>query len=192
MSLRGRLTLWPAAIAALVAVLTAGAAYAVVRHELRERVDDRLAADALAARERPGAGAGVVVVSPDGVRVPVTARDRDVAAHRVAKFMADRTVAGVHVRTLTRTLPGRRAVLAARSLEDADTTLEHLRAALAIACAAGALLALALARVLARRTVRPLDELAATAAHIRATGGLSRRGAPPPADQNGPLAAPLH
>src|SRR3954469_10321884 len=102
MSLRGRLTLWPAAIAALVAVLTAGAAYAVVRHELRERVEDRLAADTRAAREGPGGGVAVVVVSPDGVRVLVTARDRDVAAHRAPKFMADLTVAGVHVRTLTR------------------------------------------------------------------------------------------
>src|SRR4051794_27674614 len=82
MSLRGRLTLWPAAIAVLVAVLTAGAAYAVVRHELRERVDDRLAADTRAAREGPGGGAAVVVVSPDGVRVPVSARPRRRRASR--------------------------------------------------------------------------------------------------------------
>src|SRR5690348_3708853 len=60
-----------------------------------------------------------------------------------------------------------------RRLHGAD--LRDLRIVLGVGVVAGTVLALVLARLLARRTVRPLDALAATTAHILETGNVSRR-----------------
>src|SRR3954471_9656169 len=53
--------------------------------------------------------------------------------------------------------------------------LTHLRIALAAGCAGGTLVAAILARLYARRAVRPVTHLASSMAHVRQTGGTSRR-----------------
>src|SRR3954465_9084112 len=53
--------------------------------------------------------------------------------------------------------------------------LTHLRIALAAGCAGGTLVAAILARLYARRAGRPVTHLASSMAHVRQTGGTSRR-----------------
>jgi len=78
---------------------------------------------------------------------------------------------------------------ARHDLHGAD--LRHLRVELAIGCVAGTAVALVLSRLLARRTVRPLDELAATTAHVRATGNVTPRVHARRRDEVGRLAAEI-
>jgi len=67
--------------------------------------------------------------------------------------------------------------------------LTRLRIALAAGCAGGTLVAVVLARLYARRAVRPVGQLASSVAHVRQTGGTSRRLHTGRTDEVGRLAA---
>ena len=109
-------------------------------------------------------------------KIPVTARDRRVAAGRAAGYLSDRVVAGDHVRVNTVQAMDGGAFQLGRSLAGVDSTL--LAAALG---AAGAVRARNGARGGARRAcsrdrvMQPVTDLTDAAEHITATEDLARR-----------------
>jgi two-component system sensor histidine kinase MprB len=105
------------------------------------------------------AGSGRVFVYRGDAAIPVTERDRRIAAGTDSAALDDRDAAGLHLRTLTAPLPGGGALILGRSLADVDRTLERLRLVLAILCLAGIALAALLARRTADRFVAVLDRL---------------------------------
>jgi two-component system sensor histidine kinase MprB len=107
--------------------------------------------------------------------IPVTARDKAVAAGTAKGYEADRTVDGDHVRVSTVPTPGGGAFQLGRSLEGVDATLSRLRWLLLVLCVAGTALAAALGRVFSRKVVQPVTDLTEAAEHISATEDLGRR-----------------
>ena len=107
--------------------------------------------------------------------IPVTARDKAVAAGKAKRYDADRTVDGDHVRVSTVPTPGGGAFQLGRSLEAVDATLSRLRWLLLVLCVAGTALAAALGRLFSRKVVQPVTDLTEAAEHITATEDLGRR-----------------
>ena len=91
------------------------------------------------------------VVRPvgDGLpSIPVTARDKAVAAGKAKAYEQDRVIDGDHVRVNTVPTPGGGAFQLGRSLAGVDSTLSRLRWLLLALCVAGTALAAALGRLL--------------------------------------------
>jgi two-component system, OmpR family, sensor histidine kinase MprB len=107
--------------------------------------------------------------------IPVTARDKAVAAGKAKAYHDDRDVAGDHVRVSTVPVPGGGAFQLGRSLEGVDSTLSRLRWLLLILCVAGTALAAALGRLFSRPVMQPVTDLTEAAEHITATEDLGRR-----------------
>jgi two-component system sensor histidine kinase MprB len=107
--------------------------------------------------------------------IPVTARDKAVAAGKAKGYEEDRTIDGDHVRVSTVPVPGGGAFQLARSLEGVDLTLSRLRWLLLILCVAGTALAATLGRLFSRRVMQPVTDLTEAAEHITATEDLGRR-----------------
>jgi two-component system sensor histidine kinase MprB len=207
MGLRGRLTLLAAGAVGLTVVLASVVCYLVMRHELRDQVDNALgrqgglvvrAAPIVTQRQDrfefqlpalpPSAGGPapyVQVLAPDGAvlrreaegvpAIPVTARDRRVAAGRAKAYVDERTIDGDHVRVSTVPTPGGGAFQLGRSLEGIDSTLSRLRWLLLVLCVAGTALAAALGRLFSRKVLQPVTDLTEAAEHITATEDLARR-----------------
>ncbi len=188
MTLRRRLTLITTLIVGAIVIAAAGACYLVIRGELRGQVDlalttQGLLLDRFGGRDRgPGgfrgrvpelgarqggptpfvtvlAASGRVFVYRGDAAIPVTERDREIAAGATDAALDDRDVAGLHLRTLTAPLAGGGALILGRSLADVDRTLERLRVVLAVLCLAGVALAALLGRRTADRFVAVLDRL---------------------------------
>ena len=200
MSFRDRLTL-AAAIAVAVAVALASlAVYLAVRSLLRAQVDDSLRqrasvvqlrgepsgeiALALPAPELGGAGGYAQLVHASGlvsrlpghdVTLPIDEAVRDVAAGQRDGFFADRRVAGVHVRILTRQVAPGIAVEVARPLDEVDRTLRRLALVLAVLTLLGIALAAVLGRVVATTALAPVRRLSEATEHVAETHDLSRR-----------------
>jgi two-component system sensor histidine kinase MprB len=107
--------------------------------------------------------------------IPVTARDRRVAAGRTGGYLSDRVVDGDHVRVNTVTTMGGGAFQLGRSLSGVDSTLSRLRWVLIALCVAGTALAAALGRLFSRPVMQPVTDLTDAAEHITATEDLARR-----------------
>jgi two-component system sensor histidine kinase MprB len=107
--------------------------------------------------------------------LPVTARDRRVAAGKAGAYRSDREVGGDHVRVSTVPLPEGGAFQLGRSLEDVDSTLSRLRRLLLLLCVGGTALAAALGRLFSRRVMQPVTDLTEAAEHITVTEDLGRR-----------------
>jgi two-component system sensor histidine kinase MprB len=115
-------------------------------------------------------------VPPDvGTALPVTPAVREVAAGRRGQFLRDETVAGVHLRVLTRPGPMGEALQIARPLTEADATLARLRWILLAVMLGGVGLAGALGLAVSRAATRPLARLTGTAEQVTATGDLHHR-----------------
>ena len=115
-------------------------------------------------------------ILPDApAMLPVTDDVRAVAAGRRPAFLRDATVAGVHLRVLTRRGPNGEALQIARPLTEVDATLGHLRWLLAAVMLGGVGLAAALGVGVSRLATRPLARLTATAEQVTATGDLHHR-----------------
>lgn len=129
--------------------------------------------------------------APQGqaIRVPVDPTDRAVAAGRLRRVLRDRVVDGVHLRVVTFHLARGGALQAARPVESIDRVLSRLRLVLLLVCAGGIALATLLARLVARRLVAPIAEVADAAAHVGETDDLGRRIAVRSSDEVGQLAA---
>ena len=164
--------------------------------ELQDRFELRLPAPP----PRAGGSAPYVqILDPDGEvfrrgdrgvpAIPVTARDRKVAAGEVEGYVADRTVDGDHVRVSTMPTPGGGAFQLGRSLEGVDSTLSRLRWLLLVLCVAGTALAAALGRLFSRKVMQPVTDLTEAAEHISATEDLRRRVDVRGSDEVGRMAA---
>jgi two-component system sensor histidine kinase MprB len=108
-------------------------------------------------------------------KIPVTARDRRVAAGKAAGYLSDRVVAGDHVRVNTVPAMGGGAFQLGRSLAGVDSTLSRLRWVLLALCVCGTALAAALGRLFSRPVMQPVTDLTDAAEHITATEDLARR-----------------
>ena len=216
MALRHRLTLLAAGTVGVTVVLVSSVAFLVLRNELRGQLDDALTeqytqvatrADRFgftpelrfpAPPARGGAPSGPVqLLNADGdpllpaqsdLPVPVDDSDRAVAAGQRQVLLRDTRSDGVHLRVLTVAVPGGGAIQVARSLHNVDTTLGRLRFVLALLCAAGTLLAAALARIFGRQVIQPVSELTAAVEHITQTEDLARRIDVPGDDEVGRMA----
>ncbi len=102
---------------------------------------------------------GRPLLDAGGAALPVTGRDRAVAAGRAPAGLTDREAGGEHVRVITAPIPGRGAVLLGRSLEGVDRVLGRLRLVLVLLCATGIALAAFLGRRAADRFAVVVDRL---------------------------------
>lgn len=202
MTFRARVALI-SAVAVAVAVIGASVGiYFAAANVLRGEVDaslEEMADDVTrAARERRplfgsrpgrfgGPGGFIQVIDDDGEvqgalvegdlanqPLPVSDGARAVAAGADARFETIE-VDGESVRVLT--LPAARgfALQIARPLQEVQASLDQLRQRLTFGSLLGIALAAALGTVVARRAVRPVDELTRLAEDVAATQDLSRR-----------------
>jgi two-component system sensor histidine kinase MprB len=123
------------------------------------------------------------------VVLPVTAADRAVAASNSSNVVfEDATVAHTPVRIATTAIGDGTALQVARPLDEVNTVLARLRWILVGICAAVVLVAGALGRLVARRTLRPVDRLMLATEHVAGTRDLRRRIEEPGNDELGRLA----
>jgi two-component system sensor histidine kinase MprB len=128
------------------------------------------------------------VLGDGSVRLPADARVRALARAGSGQYLSSVLVNGSHLRVLTVASEGG-ALQLARSMDGMDSVLSRLRLVLAAVCAAGVGLAAGLGRLIGRRLVGPIREVAAAAHHISETEDLGRRIQPRRADEVGELAA---
>ncbi len=121
--------------------------------------------------------------------IPVTARDKAVAAGKAKGYEVDRVIDGDHVRVSTVPTPGGGAFQLGRSLAGVDSTLSRLRWLLLALCLAGTALAAALGRLFSRPVIQPVTDLTEAAEHITATEDLARRVDARGSDEVGRMAA---
>jgi len=134
--------------------------------------------------------AGGEVARPPGrpVELPVTRAVRAVAAGRSRAHFYDTELDGEHVRVYVHPIGGGRAMQAAQSLEPVDVALRRLALVLLLVTGVGALGAVVLGRVVARRAAQPVQELTAGAEYVTATQDLRRRVSAPGDDELARLA----
>jgi two-component system, OmpR family, sensor histidine kinase MprB len=105
--------------------------------------------------------------------LPIDAADRAIAQHGGRHRFRDVTVGHVSYRVLTVALPGGGAAQIARSIDADNDVLASLDARLLLIALAGTVVAASLAWVIARRTVRPIEELTQTATYVAETQDLA-------------------
>jgi two-component system sensor histidine kinase MprB len=120
-------------------------------------------------------GSGKTILPDTGTALPVTQAVKDVAAGRRAAFLRDETVAGVHLRVLTRRGPTGEALQIARPLTETDATLSRLRWVLGAVMLGGVGLAGGLGIAVSRAATGPLARLTGAAERVTATGDLHHR-----------------
>jgi two-component system sensor histidine kinase MprB len=118
---------------------------------------------------------GDVIRAESGGLLPVTDDVREVAEGTRGSFLRDETVAGVHLRVLTRRGPMGEAIQIARPLDEVDSTLARLRLVLGAVMLGGVGLAGGLGLFVSRAATRPLARLTGTAEQVTATGELHHR-----------------
>ena len=201
MSFRSRLTLLGAAAVAVAVLVGALAIYVAVEQQLVGQVDanlTQLANDVEVQRVSGGRVYGHLpapflgapggynqLVDADGnaylppdtgtVTLPISQRDREVAAGRSPAYFTEARVQGVHVRMLTKPVGSGLAVQIARPLDEVDRILGNLRVILAFMVIGGIALAVGLGLALARSAVEPVQRLAAAVEHVAATGDMTER-----------------
>jgi len=186
LTLRRRLALACAAVAAVVVAAASVAGYTLVRGSLRAEVDESLRT---AAREAsvtpPPAGADRLLpadplegpaIGFEVTRAPTQAMTRiPVPGPLVSAHLEDRTIDGVHARVLLARYAGGATAQLARPLTEVDEVLEQLRLGLVALLLGGTAAAALLGRLAGRASLAPVVELTATAEHVAATRDLSRR-----------------
>lgn len=141
--------------------------------------------------EVPGPGGGPSLSEPDAVvqildrngdvhssisgqpALPIDARDRGLAQHGGKSRFRDVTVKKVVYRVLTVALPGGGAAQIARNIDGDNDVLATLDARLALIALIGTLVAASLAWVIARRTVKPIEELTKKTTYVAETQDLA-------------------
>jgi two-component system, OmpR family, sensor histidine kinase MprB len=182
MTLRTRIAGAAGLAVALAVIAVSVAVYLGVRNELRDEVDASLhgRADALAAIARRNAERApdvppepfggpegyVQVVRPSGrllrrassgERLPLDARVHAIARTGSGEELVDRTVAGLHLRVLTRGLgDGGGAIQVARPLDEVDRQLDRILLVLLFVGAAGVALGVGLGALVARTALAPI------------------------------------
>lgn len=141
--------------------------------------------------ESGGPGSGPALADPDTIvrildaqgqvhssikgqpALPINAHDRQLAQHGGHASFRNVTVEHVPYRVLTVALPHGGAALIARSVKADNDVLATLDARLLLIALAGTIVAASLAWVIARRTVRPIEELTQTATYVAKTQDLA-------------------
>ena len=192
MSLRMRVALLVALVAAVAMSLAGVGSWLVARNQLRAAVDRQLAdrstlvegiaVDRVGPPRRVlfglddtvvqliGPGGGVLQSSPV-VTLPVPTSATEVAARARDRYLYDTNVGGVHFRVLVEPLRVG-AVQLARPLTQVDESLDQLRSILLVAGLLGTATAGLAGFALAGRSLRPVAELTAAAEHVAATQEL--------------------
>ncbi len=114
-----------------------------------------------------------------GSALPVGAADLTAAADGEGAFTRDATVDGAHFRVRTQAVEGGGAVQVGRSVTETDDTLEGLAVLLGVTALLGVAAAAVVGLVVAKRALRPIDDL------TRATERVARD-----QDLTAPLPAP--
>ena len=132
--------------------------------------------------ELPGPPADAPILGavelPNGERIVVGAAAPPGALFRIAApspGLADRTVAGVHYRSLTTSLPNGGLVVLSRPLTEIDDALARLGFLLVLLSAGGVAIAVALGLGVTRTAAAPVARLTEAAEQVTATGDLSLR-----------------
>ena len=116
---------------------------------------------------------GAVLTYTNGQpRLPVDAHDRQLAASGGRPHFRDITINGESYRMLSVALGHNRAVEVARSIDADHDVLNALDTRLLLIALAGTIVAASLAWLIARRTVRPIEDLTKTATYVAATQDL--------------------
>jgi two-component system, OmpR family, sensor histidine kinase MprB len=105
--------------------------------------------------------------------LPIDAHDRQLAQHGGDRHFQDVTVKDVPYRVLTVALPGGGAAQIARNIKGDKDVLATLDTRLLLIALAGTIVAASLAWAIARRTVRPIEELTQTATYVAETQDLA-------------------
>jgi two-component system sensor histidine kinase MprB len=108
-------------------------------------------------------------------RVPLTARDRAIAARGSGSELTDRTVNGTHLRVLTLGLRPAGAAVVARPLTEVEKELGRLVLILVLIGAGGVLLAALLGAVIARTALAPIARFTRSTETLTGSLDLSRR-----------------
>jgi two-component system sensor histidine kinase MprB len=214
--LRRRIGLVAAAAVGIAVALASMICYFEVRKQLRGQIDNSLRAEAAAVYQTrsidavlsnlaipPNAGGPApyvqIVGSNDegmrsigGLELPITAATRSAAAGHPGEFLSDITVNGSPLREITIPVSfggdDTAAIQLARPLNGVDDILRKLRLILFLVFLGGIALAIVLGRIAARRVLKPLAEVTATAEVIAETDDLTRRIAVREDDEVGQLA----
>jgi two-component system sensor histidine kinase MprB len=141
--------------------------------------------------ESGGPGGGPALADPDAVtqildasgavhsriagqpKLPIDAADRQLAQQGGHRRFRDVTVQHIPYRVLTVALPGGGAAQIARSIKADNDVLATLDTRLLLIALAGTIVAASLAWLIARRTVRPIEELTQTATYVAETQDLA-------------------
>ncbi|MET0615986.1 MAG: HAMP domain-containing sensor histidine kinase [Thermoleophilaceae bacterium] len=107
--------------------------------------------------------------------LPVDAKTRAVARSGSGEFLTDETVSGTHVRVLTRGIGSRGAIQVARPLDEVDRQLDRVLLVLLLVGAAGVALGAALAAVVARTALAPIDRFTRRTEEIAGDPNTSHR-----------------
>jgi two-component system, OmpR family, sensor histidine kinase MprB len=184
-SLRLRLTLVAAVVVAIVVAAASMTTYFVMRHELYSQVDSELAQHAQDPREvfhgpSPFGGDYVSLINPTGglaagLRIPIDASVRTVAAGKHGTFYRDARVQGYHVREIVVPLQGGGAVVVSRVVAYIDHDLGRLRLILILVSLGGVFAAALAGALVSRATLAPVRRLTAAAGRIAETGDPSER-----------------
>jgi two-component system sensor histidine kinase MprB len=201
MTLRMRIAAAAGLAVALAVIAVSVAVYLGVRNELRDEVDASLhgRADALAdfarrnAERAPdlppepfGGPEGYVQVvrpsgrllrrSSSGERLPLDARAHAIARSGAGEELVDRTVAGLHLRVLTRGLgEGGGAIQVARPLDEVDRQLDRILLVLLFVSAAGVALGAGLGALVARTALAPIAGFTRRTEQLATDPDLSER-----------------
>jgi two-component system, OmpR family, sensor histidine kinase MprB len=118
---------------------------------------------------------GTVLGTPPNqdVALPVSERDRAVAAGSARSYLRTVTVEGEQYRVYTAAKSRGEAVQVARPLEEVNATLSDLRWILVIVGSGGVAVATLLGLVVSYRSLRPVAQLTAAAEHVATTQDLS-------------------
>jgi two-component system sensor histidine kinase MprB len=121
----------------------------------------------------------VQLVRPDGtvvqrppVALPIDARDRDIAQHDQAPLFRTVSIAGTPYRVLTVHVPGGAAQIA-RSIKETNDVLSTLDVRLLMIALIGTAVAALLAWIIARRIVRPVEQLTSATERVAQTQDLA-------------------
>ncbi len=121
--------------------------------------------------------------------LPIDAGDRVLAQQGGKSRFRDATVKEVSYRVLTVALPGGGAAQIARNIDGDNDVLATLDARLALIALIGTLVAASLAWVIARRTVKPIEELTKKTTYVAETQDLANPIQSARRDELGRLAA---
>jgi two-component system sensor histidine kinase MprB len=114
-------------------------------------------------------------IVPVPVRLPVSPQAIQIARTGHGTYLTDIHLRGKHLRMRVSPAPHHRALLVARSLGEVDSALSLLGWSLGITGGIGILLAALVGAVVARRALRPVRRLTATAERVAETRDLGER-----------------